>query len=144
MHRLPGLARQVDVAPDHQALAERRPAAEPELARDGAGVRMAAARQRRLLAVNGDRAAGDGVVLERAPHHAGRRDGTPVVGEAGRAGVGERAQLGELGAGLALRERGQEADRDVRLVLARAPAARAAASGSSTTGSVFGTARIAQ
>ena len=70
VHRLPGVAREVDVARDHQALAERRPAAEPELGRDRARVRVAAARERRLLAVDGDRAAGDRVVLQRAPHHA--------------------------------------------------------------------------
>ena len=56
MHRLPGVAGEVDVARDHQALAERRPAAEPELGGDGARVRVAAARQRLLLAVDGDHA----------------------------------------------------------------------------------------
>ena len=72
VHRLAGLAGEVEVARDHQALAERRPAAEPELGRDDARMGVAAARERRLLAVHGDRAAGDRVVLERAPHHARR------------------------------------------------------------------------
>jgi hypothetical protein len=115
VHVLPGLGGEVDVARDHQALAERRPAAEPELGRDLPGVRMAATRQRRLLAVHGDRLAGDGVVLERAPHQPGRRDGSAVVGEAGGACIGERAQLAQHGAVLPLRDRGEEADGDARL-----------------------------
>ena len=57
VHGLAGVAGEVDVAGDHQALAERRPAADAELGSDRAGVRMSAARQRPLLAVDGDRAA---------------------------------------------------------------------------------------
>src|SRR6476660_3261548 len=69
MDRLPGVACEVDVARDHEALAERRPAAEPELGRNGSRVRVTTARQRLLLAVDGDHAAGDRVVLQRAAHH---------------------------------------------------------------------------
>ena len=96
MNRLPRVAREVDVTRDHQALAERRPAAETELGRDRAGVGMPAPRQRLLLAVHGDHAARDRVVLQRAPHDARGRDRAPVVREAGRARVGERAHLGQL------------------------------------------------
>ena len=68
----------------------------------------------------------------------------PVVREAGRALVGELAHLGQLGSLLALRDRREEADRD--LGLARGPARSSAPStaAESTTGSVFGIARIAQ
>ena len=142
--RLPGLGGEVDVARDHQALAERRPAAETELGRDRARVRMAAARQRLLLAMDGDRPAGDRVVLQRAAHDARRRDGSAVVGEPDGARVGERAQLGELLARLTLRDRREEADRDMRLVLRARAQRRGATPASSTTGSVFGIARIAQ
>ena len=109
------LGREVDVPRDHEALAERRPAAEPELGGDRSGMRMASARQRRLFAVHRDRAARDGVVLERAPHHARRRDRAAVVGEPDRAGVGERAHLRQLVPGLSLRDRCEEPDRDARL-----------------------------
>ena len=72
VHGLAGVGGEIDVARDHQALAERGPAAEPELGRDLAGVGVAATRQRLLLAVHGDHPPGDGVVLECAPHHARR------------------------------------------------------------------------
>ena len=121
VHRLSGLACQVDVAPDHQALAERRPGADAELARHRAGVRMPAACQRRLLAVDRDRAPRHGVVLQGSPHHPGCRHRMPVVGEAGRPGVGKRAELGELRPGLPLREGGEEADRHLRLGLGTCP-----------------------
>ena len=117
VHRLLRLAGEVEVARDHQALAERRPAAETELGRDEAGVRVATAREGCLFAVHGDHPARDGVVLKRAPHHTGRRDGPPVVGEAGGTGGGERGHLGELRSVLTLRDRGQEADRNARLLL---------------------------
>ena len=57
---------------------------------------LAVARERRLLAVQRDPPAGDRAVLERAPHQPGRDDGHAVVGEAGRARVGELAHLGQL------------------------------------------------
>ena len=115
VHRLPRFAREVEVARDHQALAERRPAGEPELGSDRPGMRVAAEGQRRLLAMHGDHATGHGVVLKCAPHHAGGSDRTAVVGEAGGAGVSQCAHLRELRPSLALRDRGHEADRDVRL-----------------------------
>ena len=73
-------------------------------------------RQRRLLAVERERAARDRVVLERAPHQAGGRDRTAVVGEGGGACVGELAHLGQLRALLADRDRGGEADRHLGLL----------------------------
>ena len=45
----------------------------------------------------------------------GEHDRAAVVGERGGAGVGELAHLGQLRARLALRDRGQEADRDLGL-----------------------------
>ena len=65
--------------------------------------------------MHGDRAPGDRVVLQRPAHDARLVDGTSVVREGHRAGVGERTELGELGAVLALRDRGHEADWDMRL-----------------------------
>ena len=115
VHRLPGVAGEVEVARDHQALAERRPAAEAELRSDRARVRVPAARQRLLLAVHGDHAPGDRVVLQRAPHHARRCDRPSVVGEPGGPRVGERAHLRQLRAVLTLRDRSDEPDRNVRL-----------------------------
>ena len=114
VHRLARLGGEVDVAGHHQALAERRPAAEPELGRHGAGMGVPATRERRLLAVHGERPAGDRVVLERPAHHASRGDRPAVVGETDRARIGECAHLRQLLAGLPLRDRGEEADRNVR------------------------------
>ena len=54
-----------------------------------------------------------------------RRDRAAVVGERGGARVGELAHLGQLRALLADRDRGHEADRDLRLVARRGPAGRA-------------------
>jgi hypothetical protein len=120
-----GFAGEIDVARDHQALAQRRPAADAELGRDRPRMRMTAARQRLLFAVDGDHAAGDGVVLQRAAHHAGVGDRAAVVGEARGAGVGESAHLGQLRSLLAARDRGHEPDRHVRLFRsARAEAAQ--------------------
>jgi hypothetical protein len=62
-------------------------------------------------------AAGDAVVLERAPHQAGRDDRAAVVAEAGGALLGELGHLGQLRALLAACDRGEEADRDRRLRL---------------------------
>src|SRR5205085_12225959 len=61
-----------EVALDHQALGDRRIAAEAELRRDLSLVHVAAARERRLLAVEREPPAGDLRVLERAPHQPGR------------------------------------------------------------------------
>ena len=105
------------VPADHDALGHRRIAGEPELRRDLALVHLAGARERRLLAVHGDRPARDGAVLERAPHERRRDDRTAVVGEAGGARVGELAHLGQLAALRALGDRGEEADRHLGLGL---------------------------
>ena len=83
-------------------------------------------------------------VLERAPHQPGRGDRAAVVGEAGRARVGELAHLGQLRALLALRDRGEEADRDLGLRLGACSMSAPSTAAESTTGSVFGIARIAQ
>ena len=117
VQRLPGVRGQIDVASDHQALAERRPAAETQLRSGRPCVRMAATRQSLLLAVDRDRASCDRVVLQRAAHQPGGDDGTPVVREADRAGVGERPELRELLTRLPLRDRGEEADGNLRLAL---------------------------
>ena len=101
MQRLPRVGGERQLARDAEALAERRPAAEAELGRDGAHVHVPALRQRRLLAVQRERAAGDRVVLERPPHQARGRDRAAVVGERGRARVGELAHLRQLRALLA-------------------------------------------
>src|SRR5215211_5254218 len=85
-----------EIALDHQALGDGGIPAEPELRRDRTLVDMAAARERRLLAMSGDRAPGNRVVLESAPHEAGSDDGLPVVRKAGRAGVGELDHLRQL------------------------------------------------
>ena len=73
----------------------------------------------------------------------GEHDRPAVVGERGGAGVGELAHLGQLRAVLALRDRGHEADRDHGLG-ARLSTSEASTAAESTTGSVFGIARIAQ
>ena len=116
MHRPSRLAGEIDVACDHQALAQRRPAADTELRCDRSRVRVAATRQGLLFAVHGDHAPGDGVVLQRAPHHAGVRDRASVVGEARSAGVGKSAHLGQLRSLLAARDRDHEPDRHARLL----------------------------
>ena len=76
---------------------------------------MAAARERRLLAVEREPSAGHLRVLERTPHQPGRGDRDAVVAEPGRACVGKLRHLRELGAALALRDRGEEADRHLGL-----------------------------
>ena len=117
MHR-PLLVRgEGDIAADHDALRHRRVAGEAELGGDRTLVHLALPRERRLLAVDGDRASGDGAVLERPPHERRRDDGHAVVREAGRARVCELAHLGQLSPALALRDGGEEADRDLGLRL---------------------------
>ena len=75
--------------------------------------------------MHGDRAAGDRVVLERAPHDRGVGDRAAVVGERGGTGVGERSHFGQLLPALAARDGRHESDRDVRLLGgARAQAAQ--------------------
>ncbi len=65
--------------------------------------------------MDGQRPVGDRGVLQRAPHQRRRHDGAAVVREAHSALVRELGHLGELGAGLALGDGGEEADRDLRV-----------------------------
>ncbi len=104
-----------EIALDHHRLGDRRVAREAELGRDGALVHVAAVREALLLAVQREQPAGDGRVLQRAAHQAGRADGNAVVGERDRAGVGELGHLGQLRPVLAARDRGEEADLHLRL-----------------------------
>ena len=69
-----------------------------------------AAGERRVLAVDRKRPVGDRRVLERAPHERRRDHRVAVVSEADRAFVRELTHLGQLGALLSLRDRGQEPD----------------------------------
>ena len=109
-----------EVAVDHDALGHRRVAAEAELGRDEPLVDVAAARERRLLAVDGDRPVGCGAVLERPADEARRDDRTAVVREPGGAALGELDHLRQLGPFLRLRDGGEEADGHLRLLAARA------------------------
>ena len=132
-----------EVALDHHRLGHRGVGGKAELGGDGAFVHVAAARERRLLAVERERPAGDRRVLERAAHQAGGDDRHAVVGERDRAGVGELAHLRQLVAVLAARDRCEEADGDLASCFAVSTSERSVAA-ESTTGSVFGIARIAQ
>ena len=67
-------------------------------------------REGRLLLVQRQPPAGDRRVLERTSHQSRRRDWTAVVGEAGRAFVGELAHFRQLAAELPLGDRGKEPD----------------------------------
>ena len=62
-----------------------------------------------------DQPAGELLVLERLAHHARRAHRQAVVGEPGRAHLGQLRHLGEPLALLADRDRGHEARRDARL-----------------------------
>ena len=119
VNRLPLVRGEREVAADHHALGHRRVTGEAELGRDRALVHLAAAGERRLLAVDGDPPSGDRVVLKRAPHQPGATTGPAVVREPGRAGVGELGHLGELLAQLALRDRGEEPDGNLGLLSGR-------------------------
>jgi hypothetical protein len=104
-----------EVTLDHHALGDGWIAGETELCGDGSLVHLAVSRERRLLAVDGNRPARDGPVLQRPPHQARRGDRPAVVAEPCCAGIRELGHLGQLAAGLPLRDRGQEADRYLRL-----------------------------
>ena len=62
--------------------------------------------------MEGERAAGDGGVLERAPHQTGGDDRAAVVGERRRAGLGKLHHLRQLLAVLTLRDRREEPGRN--------------------------------
>src|ERR671923_260420 len=70
------------IASDHDAFGDGRIAAEPELGRDEPLVHVARPRERGLLAVHRDPAAGDRVVLEGPAQPRRRLHGTTVLGEA--------------------------------------------------------------
>ena len=99
--------------------------------------------ERRLLAVERERPAGDGAVLEGAAQQARGRDRAAVVGEGGSARVGELAHLGQLLPAEPLRDRGHEPGRDDGVAFAVSTSEPSTAA-ESTTGSVLGMARIAQ
>ena len=119
VQRLPLVRGERQVALDHQALGHRGIAGEAELGRNPALVHLTAPRERRLLAVQRQAAAGDGAVLERAPHQARRDHRLPVVGERGGARGGKLGHLGQLGPALVPRNRREEADRHLGLCLRR-------------------------
>ena len=96
----------------------------PSSAETDAFVRVTAARQRRLLAVERESKLGERAVLERAPHQPGGDHRPTVVGERGRTRGSELRHLRQLVAELALADRGHEAGGHDR-VLARAVDERA-------------------
>ena len=85
---------------------------------------------------------GDRRVLKRPPEHRSPLDRAAVVREGGRAGLGQRAHLGQALSLLAGGDRGHEPGRHARLA-ARALDQPREDDGVSTTGWVFGIARIA-
>ncbi len=87
----------------------------PEQRRHLALVHDAVARERRVLLVERQRAAGEPLVLQRLAHEAGRAHGQAVVGEGGRAGVRQLGHLGQPLSGLADRDRRGESSWDPRL-----------------------------
>ena len=91
----------------------------PSVAETVALVHRAAARERRVLLVQGEHAAAQALVLKRAAQQAGRGDGPAVVGEAQRAPVAQLHHVGQLLAGQPARDRGHEADRHARLARGR-------------------------
>ena len=86
--------------------------AEAERGRDRALVHDPVAGELGVLLVQGDVAAAEPLVLERAAHHPGAGDRQPVVGEADRAGLAQLDHLGQLLALHAAGDGGEEADRD--------------------------------
>ena len=117
VHRPALVGGEREVALDHQALGDGRPAREAELRRHGALVHLAAAGQGRLLAMERQRTVGDRAVGERPAHECRRRDRPPVVGERDRTGGSELRHLGQLLPALPLRDRRREARRDDRLLV---------------------------
>src|SRR5689334_16125161 len=84
------IAGEREVALDRNRLGDGRIAREAEFGRYAALVDVAAVRERRLLAVEGQRPIGGRGVLECPAHETGGRDRGAVVRE------GDRARLGEL------------------------------------------------
>jgi hypothetical protein len=73
------------------------------------------ARERRILLVQGDDAAGQALVLQRLAQHPRRDDRLAVVGEADRAGVPQLGHLGELASLQPTSDRREEPGGDPRL-----------------------------
>ena len=116
MERLVLVGGEREVALDHHALADRRVAARSR-ARPRPRPRGRGRPSRASAPRSGARAAGRWSTRTGAPGASGPAEttGRAVVGEAGGARVGELAHLGQLLAALALRDRGEEADRDLGL-----------------------------
>ena len=92
VHARPGQPRQRDVAQHHQLLGLGRNAGDAEVARPLTFVHVPAARQRRVLAVLGERDVERGGVLERAAHEPRVLHARTVVGEEAHA---QRRHLGQ-------------------------------------------------
>ena len=99
-----------DVALDHDRFGRRRGSRAGRATRRRTLVRDAVAFERRVLAVIDDRHAEHPGVLERAAHQQRRRHGPAVVGEGDAAGRLLRAELGELLAARAERDRADRID----------------------------------
>ena len=134
-----------EVALDHQALGDRRPAGEPELGGDRALVHLPAARTASAPR-SGARAAGRRRRCTRARAASARptRRACPSSVNATAPGGRELGHLGQLLPALALRDRGHEPGRHDRLLARLLDERLRARRRVSTTGSVFGIATIAQ
>ena len=84
------------VAGDHRRLRDRGHAGQAERRGDRALVHDPVAGELGVLLVEGDRAAAEPLVLERAAHDPGAADRQPVVAEAERAGLAQLGHLGQL------------------------------------------------
>ena len=109
---LPSASAEREVALDHDALGRRRIRPEAQLGGHHTLVRLAPARQRRLLAMEHERKPRDPAVLQCAAHETGRHDGQAVIGECSRARRRERSHLGQFLPELALADGGHETGRD--------------------------------
>jgi hypothetical protein len=110
------VARELCIARDRRALGDRRNPGEAQGRRDRALVNDSVARERRVLLVQSQHESCQPLVLKRLAHAVGVGDGKSVVAEAGRPLCRQLGHLGELGSGLALGDRRQEADRHDSLV----------------------------
>src|SRR5438876_361512 len=106
----PGEPGEQDVTPHHDLLRRSRNALQPEAGRNEAFVHHATRGEGRLLAMVRDRNPEAPGVLERGAHHVARDDGLPVVRYRDGAGADQLAELGELLAVLAHRNRPDRVD----------------------------------
>ena len=102
---------QLGVALDRRALGDRRDARHPERRRDRSLVHHTVPGQGRILLVQRQHEAREPLVLKRLAHPVSVRDREAVVAEAGRALPRQLRHLAQLGPGLPLGDRGEEADR---------------------------------